>query len=87
MHLLSPKASEYPPVFASDASGRDRFPCAALPSDPWDDGQFCLAIFPTEWSAHMRAALVPQAMGRRSICGSDPKQVPAPMGQYSLLID
>ena len=39
------------------------------------------------WSAHMRAALAPEVMGRRSMCGSNPMQIPAPMGQNILLVE
>ena len=35
----------------------------------------------------MRAALAPEAMGRRSMLGSDPRQIPAPMGQNYVLAE
>ena len=60
----------------------DGFPGAALPSY---DGKFCFATFPPWCSVHM--CMAPEAMGKRSMCGSDPAQILASMGQFNLLIE
>ena len=43
------------------------------------------AVFPLWWSAHTRAALAPEATGRRSEYGGDSMLFPAPVGQKLLV--